>query len=82
VIRSSFDNFFESGQHWNIPQAGKVENRVRMTPFCTRNIPTMFGVYFLSFPVSTIEKCFIRILTNISSSEHHQNRPGVSKVKN
>ena len=33
-----------------------------MTPFCTRNIPTMFGVQFLLFPVSTAEKCFSRIL--------------------
>jgi len=42
---------------------GQVENLVRKTRFCTRNIPTLFGVQFLSFHVSTVEKCFGRVLT-------------------
>jgi len=33
-----------------------------MTPFCTGNIPTMFGVQFLSFLVSIVEKYFDQIL--------------------
>jgi len=43
--------------------AGKVENWALMTRFCTRNILTLFGVQFLLFSVSMIEKCFGRILT-------------------
>jgi len=42
--------------------AEKVENRARKTRFCTRNIPTLFGVQFLSFLVSTAKKCFSRVL--------------------
>jgi len=42
---------------------GQVENLVRKTQFCTRNIPTLFEVQFLSFLVSTVEKCFDRVLT-------------------
>jgi len=44
-------------------KTGKVENRARITRFYTRNIPTLFGVQFLSFPISTTNKCFGRILT-------------------
>jgi len=33
-----------------------------MTRFCTRNIPTLFGVRFLSFLVNKIDKYFSRIL--------------------
>ena len=29
----------------------KVKNQARKTWFCTRNIPTLFGMQFLSFPV-------------------------------
>jgi len=37
-----------------------------MTSFSTWNIPTQFLVQCLLFPVSTIEKCFGRILTTFS----------------
>jgi len=37
-----------------------------MTWFCTLNIPTMFGVQFLSFVVNMAEKCFDRFLTTLS----------------
>jgi len=33
-------------------RAGKVENRAQMTWFCTKNIPIVFGVQFLTFLVS------------------------------
>jgi len=33
-----------------------------MTRFCTRNMPTLFGVQFLLFRVSTVGKCFRQIL--------------------
>ena len=36
-------------------RAGKVENQAHMIWFCTPNIPTLFGVQFLSFLVSTAE---------------------------
>jgi len=38
-----------------------------MTQFCTRNIPILFGMQFLSFLVSTTEKCFCQILTTFPS---------------
>jgi len=41
----------------------QVENWVLMTRFGTRYIPTQFVLQFLSFPISTVEKCFCRILT-------------------
>jgi len=69
MLRSNFDEFFGSGNHRNWPRAGKFENQARMTLFCNRNIPTMFGVQFLSFPVSTMEKYFIRILTTFPGPE-------------
>jgi len=47
-------------------EAGKVENRAHMSRFYTWSIPTLFGVQFLSFPVSMVEKCFGRILTTFS----------------
>jgi len=42
--------------------ARKVENRTQMIRFCTQTIPTLFGVQFLLFLVSTTKKCFSRIL--------------------
>jgi len=42
--------------------AGKVVNRVRMTLFCTRKIPTLFGFQLLSFLVSTAKNFFGQIL--------------------
>jgi len=59
---SNFDDFFEPGHPLSRPGAGRVENRARMTPFCTWNIPTLFGCCSY-FPVSTTEKCFNQILT-------------------
>ena len=44
-------------------RARKVENRNLMYRFCTWNIPTLYGVQLLSFPINTIEKCFGQILT-------------------
>jgi len=34
-----------------------------MTRFSARDIPTLFGVQILSFPISRAKKCFDRILT-------------------
>jgi len=48
---------------------GKVENRVRMTRFSTRSIPTLFRVQFVLFHVNTAEKCFGLILTTFPSSD-------------
>jgi len=42
---------------------GKVENGAHMTRFSGRNLPTLFGVQFLSFPVSTVGKRFGSVLT-------------------
>jgi len=47
-------------------EAGKVENRARMTPFCTRNISTYSGRSSYRFAISTAEKIFRRILTTFS----------------
>jgi len=43
-------------------RVGKVENQTQITQFCTQKIPTLFGVQFLLFLVSTAEECFSRIL--------------------
>jgi len=61
----------------NTTKTGKVENRVRITWFCTRNIPTWVRVQFLSFLASTAEKCFSWILTTFSSL----NTTGAVKVE-
>jgi len=54
MFRSSLDEFSGTGTNG----AGKVENRAHMTRFSARNLPTLFGVQFLLFPVSTVDKCF------------------------
>jgi len=54
-------------------EAGKVENRTRMTWFDTRNIPTLFVVQFLLIPIGRGEKSFSQILT-ISRPGHHRSR--------
>jgi len=54
------------GYHQSRSEAGKVENRARMTQFCTQNILTLFGTQFLSFPFSTAKECFGWILTTFS----------------
>jgi len=61
IIRSSFADFF-----LGTSEAGRVENWFRMTSFCTRNIPTLFGTHFLSFLIRRAEKCFRQILTTFS----------------
>jgi len=58
--------------------ATKVENRTKMTTFGTRNIPTHFVVQFLSFPISTVQKCFGRILTTFPDL----GTTGAGKVEN
>jgi len=55
-------------------EAGKVENEAQMTQFCTRNIPILFGVQFLSFGVNTAEKCFDRILTMFFGPKQYWSR--------
>jgi len=59
MFRSNFDDFSGRGT----TGAGKVQNGAHMTRFSARNSPTLFGVQFLSFPVSTVDKCFGWILT-------------------
>jgi len=59
MFGSNFDDFFKPGHN----QPNKVENQVHMITFSTGSILTQFGVQFLSFPISTVEKCFGRILT-------------------
>jgi len=65
-----------------------LENRVRMTPFDTRkvptrfynqNIPTMFGLQFLLFFINTTEKCFGQILTTFLGSD--TTRKGLQQTK-
>jgi len=69
MFQSSFEDFSVSGHHRNMLRADKVENWTRITPFCTQNIPTMFGVQFVSFLVNTAVKYFDRILTNFPGPE-------------
>jgi len=72
----NFADFFGSEHHRNRPKVGKDENQDRMTPFCTRNIPMMFGVQFLSFRISTTEKYFDWIFDDFSGAEKHRSRKG------
>jgi len=74
MFQSNFDDFFEFGHHNNRPGANKVENRARMNPFCTRNIPTMFGAHILSFPISTTEKLFWSNFDDYSGHRHHRSK--------
>jgi len=67
MFRSNFDDFSRLGYLRSNPEVGTIEDEGRMTRFCSRNIPTEFGVQFLSFAVSTGEKCLGRILTTFSS---------------
>ena len=59
MFRSSFDDFSGLGAF----KGRKVENGAKMTQFSARNIPTLFEVKFLSFPINTAKKCFGWILT-------------------
>jgi len=61
MFQSNFDYFFGIAHYQNRPGACEVENRARMSPFCTRNIHTIFGVQLLLFPVSIVEKCISQI---------------------
>jgi len=54
--------------------ATKVENGVQMTTFGTRNILTQFVVQLLSFPVSTVKRCFGWILMTFPGPRYHQSR--------
>jgi len=49
-----------------------------MTRFCTWNIPTLFGLKFLSSVVSIAENCFGRVMTTFSGSSPTR----VGKVEN
>ena len=49
-----------------------------MTLFCTQNIPTLFDVQFLSFPVNTEKKYFSQILITFLGP----NTTRVGEVKN
>jgi len=53
----------------DITGAGKAENRVRITRFYIQNIPTLFGVRFLLFPVNISHKCFSPALTTFPGSD-------------
>jgi len=81
MFQSNFDDFFRSEHHRHRLGAGKVEKWVQMTPFCTRNISTMFGVHFLSFPLSTTENYFGRILTNIPGTNTNGAGPELANLK-
>jgi len=69
MFQSNFDDSSLSRHHRNRPGVGEVENRARMTPFCTWNIPTMIRVQFLPFSISTTEKCFSRVLMTFSGPD-------------
>jgi len=81
MFRSNFNVIFGTRHHKNRLAVGNAEKRVRMTLFCTRNIPTMFGVHFLSFPISTTENCFGRILTTIPSTNNNGAGPELANLK-
>jgi len=69
MFQPNFDDFFGSEHHQNRPWAEKVKNRVRMTTFCIRNIPTMFKVHLLLLAVSTTKNYFGRILMIILGTD-------------
>jgi len=69
INQPKLDDFFGSRHHRNRLGAGEVQNRALMTPFCTRNIPIMFGVQFLSCRFSTFKNCFYQILTTVLGTE-------------
>ena len=79
MYQSNFSDFFVSGHHRNRPRARKVKNRAQMTRFCIRNITKMFGVQFLSFFVSTAEKCFSQILVTFPNLD--TTRTGLEQAK-
>jgi len=81
MFYSNFDDFFGSGHHRNRPWLGKFENRARMNLFCTRNIPTMFGVQFLSFPTSTAKKYFGQILMTFQGPESTRARKAENQAQ-
>ena len=63
MFRLNFYNFSWPVNHRCSRKAGKVVNHVRMTQFCTRNIPRLFGVQFWSFLVCTTEN-FLDLILN------------------
>jgi len=75
MFQSNFDDFSGLG---TTGEKGKVENGAYITWFSDRNIPTLFGVQFLSFPISTAKKWFSRILTTFP----FPGTTGAGKVEN
>jgi len=69
IFLPNFDDFSMSGHHRNRLGADKVENRAQITSFCTKNIPTMLRVQFLSFPINTAIKYFGQILMTFPGPE-------------
>jgi len=70
IIRWCFAEFSGLGT----TEAGKVENRARITPFCTRNIPTIFMMQFLSFCNLYGWKMFQTNFHKFLGLEHHHCR--------
>jgi len=61
IVKKWFDRILTTFLGPGTTGARKVENLAWKTQFCTRNIPTLFGVHFI-ISRSTIEKCFGRVL--------------------
>jgi len=78
---SNFDDFPGPKNHRCRPRASKVVNRVQMTLFCTQNIPTLFGLQFLSFLVSTTENLFNQILATFPALDTTEVGPERVKCK-
>jgi len=78
---SNFDDFPGPKNHRCRPRASKVVNQVQMTLFCTQNIPTLFGLQFLSFLVSTTENLFSQILATFPALDTTEVGPERVKCK-
>jgi len=81
LIRTGKDGVGQNFTTFSGPEhngEGKVENGVQINRLSARNVPTLFRVQFLSFPVSTTKKCFDRILTTFSGL----GTAGPAKVEN
>jgi len=68
ITRSSFHDFSRLGT----TRVGKVENRTRMTQFCTQKIPTLFETQFLSFCDQYDWKMFWSNFDDFFEPEDHQ----------
>jgi len=69
MFRSNFDEFSGPRHDRSKPRVGKVENRARMTWFCTRNKPTLVWEQILPFSFIMTEKCFDQILMTFPGSK-------------